>query len=144
MERHLAKRMGEWLNREIEAVIVGGQPTSTSASVTTDQTLNVDDLLRLVGRLRAEQRWLAGRPVRAMKIGQRELRYIRGVCQPASGSLLGTIAPLGDSCWGVPCYEVDRHSYFEPIYEDEASTREVLNERLMREPRAIWGKVEAG
>jgi hypothetical protein len=147
-EKWLARRMGEWLNREVEETILGAEPAVTelisASSAVTDQAFTAEYLLRLMGKLRAEQRWLYGRPVRAMKMGRVELEYIRRACQPASESLPGSMIPPGDSCWGIPCYEVGRHSYYEPIYEDEAPTLEALNERLMQEPRAIWGEVVTG
>jgi hypothetical protein len=143
-ERWLASQMGERLNQAAEEMILSGQPATTTAAAITSQPLNVDDLLRLVGHMRAEQRWLYGRPVRAMKVGRVELRYVRASCQPAPGSLFGSLILPGDHCWGIPCYEVGRHSYYEPIYEDEALTLEALNERLMQEPPAIWGEVVAG
>jgi hypothetical protein len=143
-ERWLASQMRERLNQAVEEMILSGQPATNTSTATASQPLNIDDLLRLIGRMRAEQRWLYGRPVRAMKVGRVELQYVRASCRPAVGSLFGSIAPPGDRCWGIPCYEVGRHSYYEPIYEDEATTLEALNERLMQEPPAIWGEVVAG
>jgi hypothetical protein len=145
MDRWLASQMGEKMHRAVEEAILGGQPATTAAAAaaTASQSLNVDDLLCLIGRMRADQRWLYGRPVRAMKVGRMELEYVRRVCQPAPSSVLGSLMPPGESCWGIPCYEIDRHSYYEPIYEDEAPTLEALNERLMQEPRAMWGEVVA-
>lgn len=143
-ERWLASQMGEFLNHAVEEMILSGQPATTTSTASASQPLNIDDLLCFVGRMRAEQRWLYGRPVRAMKLGRMELEYVRRVCQPAPQSLLGALTPSGDSCWGIPCYEVGRHSYYEPLYEDEVPTLEALNERLMQEPRAIWGEVVAG
>jgi hypothetical protein len=144
VERWLASQMEERLNQAAEEMILSGQPATTTSTVTASQSLNVDDLLCLIGRMRAEQRWLYGRPVRAMKVGRIELRYVRASCQPAPGSLFGSLTLPGDHCWGIPCYEVGRHSYYEPICEDEAPTLEALNERLMQEPPAIWGEVVAG
>lgn len=150
MERWLAEQMGEKMHHALDEAILSRQPaattataTATTATATASQPLNVDDLLRLVGRMRAEQRWLYGRPVRAMKVGRVELQYVRASCQPAPRSLLGSLAPPGDSCWGIPCYEVGRHFYCEPIYEDETPTLEALNKRLMQEPPALWGEVVA-
>jgi hypothetical protein len=144
MERWLAAQMGERLNQAAEEMILSGQPATTTSTASASQSLNIDDLLCLIGRMRAEQRWLYGRPVRAMKVGRVELRYVRASCQPAPGSLFGSLPLPGDHCWGIPCYEVGRHSYYEPIYEDEAPTLDALNERLMQEPPAIWGEVVAG
>jgi hypothetical protein len=144
IERWFASQIGEKMQRALEEAILSGQPATTTSTATASQSLNVDDLLRLIGHMRAEQRWLYGRPVRAMKVGRVELRYVRASCQPAPHSLLGSLAPPGDHCWGIPCYEVGRHSYYEPIYDDEAPTLETLNERLMQDPPAIWGEVVAG
>jgi hypothetical protein len=146
VERWLASQMGERLNQAAEEMILSGQPatTTSTAAATASQSLNVDDLLRRVEHMRAEQRWLYGRPVRAMKVGRIELRYVRASCQPAPGSLFSSLTMPGDHCWGIPCYEVVRHSYYEPIYEDEAPTLEALNERLMQDPPAMWGEVVTG
>lgn len=143
-ERWLAEQMRVRLDRQVEGMILGGQPAmTTSAAGTGALPLDADELLRLMGRLRAEQRWLGGRPVRAMKVGRVELEYVRRACQPAPSSVLGSLMPVGDYCWGIPCYEVGLHSYFELRYEDEAPTLEALNGWLEQEPRAVYGKVVA-
>ena len=81
--------------------------------------------------------------MRAFKVGRAELAYCRQhMEQNAPYSAL--IAHGCDRLYGTPFYEVGRATYFEAIYQDEAPTLDVLNERLMAEPAAVGGRVTAG
>ena len=143
VEKELAHRMGDWLQREIEAQILSGQPVATSV-VQTDQAipLTLESLVETVARLRTEQREKYGPPVRALKLGRAQVNYVRRFMvqhQSWTGPAIGH----PDQLYGVPFYEVDAVDYFEPIYEAEAPTLDALNKWLERAPRALWGKVVA-
>jgi hypothetical protein len=109
-------------------------------------TLTGEQVAALVRKLEAERRWLQGRPVKALKVGRLQLEWLRLLCAdhpPRYGD--GPAALFGgltDTLFGIPVYEADAADYYEPIYEDEAPTLEALNERLLREPRAVGGNVE--
>lgn len=141
VDRWLVDRLRARLDAQLEDAVLSTS-ASTAAATQAPMSLDAETVLRTVGRLRAEQRWLYGRPMRACKVGRAELAYVRRHCQAQAGSVLAGILPSGDSLYGIPVYEVDRPSYFEPIYRDAAPTLEALNQRLVQEPAAVWGILE--
>lgn len=137
----LMARLRATLEANADAALLGPLAETTEASAGTGwQQLTVDDLLRVVGRLRAEERWLGGRPVRALKVGRVEVAFCRGHMAENAG-FAGVSRSAGIHLYGIPCYEVARGTYLEVIYRDEAPTLAVLNDRLMAEPAAVWGPV---
>jgi hypothetical protein len=109
-------------------------------------TLTGEQLTALSRKMEAERRWLQGRPVKALKVGRLQLEWVRRFCadhRPRYGDDPAALfGGLTDTLFGIPVYEADAADYYEPIYEDEVPTLEALNERLLREPRAVGGKVE--